>query len=99
MFGFKKKSVRPNPLWDNIHEKMRYELHHNNDEERQSYDDRYDDVPLLPKGMRNNSIAQSLYFQIEPQHRMIWYKIDLEEYFAEDVPMLSSRELDLTGSD
>ena len=47
MFGFKKKPVRPNPLWDNIHEKMRYELHHNNDEERQSYDDRYDDVPFF----------------------------------------------------
>ena len=41
---------------------MRYEVHHNSDEEpRVNYDDRYADVPMLPRGMRNNSISQELY--------------------------------------
>ena len=51
--------------------------------------------PLDNLNTRNNSIPQSLYFQIEPHHRMIWHKIDLDAYFEEEIPMLSSRELDL----
>ncbi len=87
---------RANPFWDRIHDKMKYEIHHNNDEERPDYTDRYEDVPLLPRGMRNNSIPHNLYLQIEEHHRMFWYKIDLEEYFEEDIPVMESRELDLT---
>ena len=96
MFGIKRKQPRPNPLWDRIHDQMKYELHHNDDEEKGSYEDKYADVPFLPRGTRNNSIPQSLYFQIEPHHRMIWHKIDLDAYFEEEIPMLVSRELDLT---
>lgn len=94
MFG-RKKEV-PNPIWDSIHDKMRYELHHNDDEERPDYTERYEDVPLLPRGTRNNSIPHDLYLQIREDHRIFWYKIDLEQYFAEDIPLLVSRELDLT---
>ena len=82
MFGIRKKVPRPNPLWDRIHDQMKHELHHNDDEVRPDYADKYADVPFLPRGMRNNSIPQSLYFQIEPEHRMIWHKIDLDAYFA-----------------
>ena len=87
----------PNPLWDSIHDKMRYDVHHNSDEEpRLNYADRYADVPMLPRGSRNNSIPHDLYLQIDEAHRTFWYKIDLQEYFTEDVPELESRELDLT---
>ena len=96
MFGFKRRQPRPNPLWDRIYDQIRHELHHNDDEDTVSYEDKYADVPFLPSGCRNNAIAQSLYFRIEPHHRMIWYKIDLDAYFAKDIPMLFSRELDLT---
>jgi hypothetical protein len=34
--------------------------------------------------------------EIDQRHRMSWYKINLEKYFAEDIPELESRELDLT---
>lgn len=95
MFG-RRKRTEPNPMWDRIHENIRYELHHNDDEERPDYTDRYEDVPLLPRGTRNNSIPHDLYLQIDEAHRIFWYKINLDEYFAEDVPMLASRELDLT---
>lgn len=95
MFG-RRKRVVPNPLWEKIHSNIRYELHNNDDEERPDYTDRYQDVALLPRGTRNNSIPHDLYLQIDEAHRMFWYKIDLDEYFAEDVPMLVSRELDLT---
>ena len=96
MFGIKRRQPRPNPLWTRIHSQMKEELHYNDDENRGSYEDKYADVPFLPRGMRNNAIPQSLYFQIEPKHRMIWYKIDLDAYFEEEIPMLVSRELDLT---
>ena len=96
MFGRKKARPVPNPLWDNIHSNIRYELHNNDDEARQDYTDRYQDVPLLPRGSRNNSIPHDLYLQIDEAHRTFWYKIDLQEYFTEDVPELESRELDLT---
>jgi hypothetical protein len=51
-----------NPLWDRIHDKMRYELHHNDNEERPDYADRYEDVPLLPRELEtiqshNNCIS------------------------------------------
>ena len=39
MFGFKRKQPRPNPLWDRIHDQMKHELHHNDDEESSSYAD------------------------------------------------------------
>ena len=81
---------------DRIHDKIKYELNYNDDEEREYYTDRYDDVPTLPRDSRNNYIPHNLHMQISAHHRMFWYKIDLEEYFAEDIPMLESRELDLT---
>jgi hypothetical protein len=62
MFGSKKKVARPNPLWTRIHEKIQHELHHNDDEESGSYEDKYADVPFLPRGTRNNSIPQILVF-------------------------------------
>jgi hypothetical protein len=34
--------------------------------------------------------------QIDEVHRIFWYKIDLEQYFEEDIPVMESRELDLT---
>jgi len=34
--------------------------------------------------------------ELPAHHRLFWYKIDLEQYFAEDIPVLESRELDLT---
>ena len=100
MFGFKKKTPRPNPLWTRIHDQMRHELHHNDDEESKSYEDKYADVPFLPRGMRNNAISQSLYFQIEPEHRIIWHKIDLDEYFekeegVKDIDTISRTAIDV----
>ena len=100
MFGSKKKVARPNPLWTRIHDQMKHELHYNNDEESGTYEDKYADVPFLPKGMRNNSIPQSLYFQIEPHHRIIWHKIDLDQYFEQeegvkDVDTISRTAIDV----
>ena len=80
MFGCKRRQPRPNPLWDRIYDQIRHELHHNDDEDTVSYEDKYADVPFLPSGCRNNAIAQSLYFRIEPHHRMIWYKIEKEHW-------------------
>ena len=34
MFGRKKTPTRHSPLWDNIHSRMKYELHNNSDEEK-----------------------------------------------------------------
>ena len=83
-------------MLDRIHDKIKYELNYNDDEEREYYTDRYGDVSTLPRDSRNNYIPHNLNMQISAHHRMFWYKIDLEEYFAEDIPVLESKELDLT---
>ena len=49
---------------DRIHDKIKDELHHNDDEQREYYTDRYDDVSMLPRGSRNNSISHKLNLQI-----------------------------------
>ena len=99
MFGFRKKKSVPNPMWDKIHDNIRYEIHHNNDEERPEYADKYEGVPLLPRGTRNNSIPHDLYLQIDEAHRMFWHKIDLDSYFEQegvkDIDTISRTAIDV----
>ena len=53
-------------------------------------------------------MCQNMHFQIEPHHRMIWHKIDLNAYFEQEMEQIErisrthvnlnllSRDLDLT---
>jgi hypothetical protein len=79
----KKARPIPNPLWHRIHDKIQYEVHHN-DDETGSCEDKYADITFIPIGTRNNVISQSIHFQIEPHHRMIWHKMDLNACFEEE---------------
>ena len=49
--------------------------------------------------MRNNSISQNLYFQIGPQHRMIWHKIDLDAYFEQEEGVKDIDTISITAID
>jgi hypothetical protein len=47
--------------------------------------------------MLSGFVACFLFPSFKAQNiELFWYKIDLEEYFAEYIPVLESRELDLT---
>ena len=40
---------------------MKYELHHNDDEQREYYTDRYDDVSMLPIGIQETIPTHIIY--------------------------------------
>ena len=49
--------------------------------------------------MKNNSISQNLYFQIEPHHRMIWHKIGLDAYFEQEEGVKDIDTISITAID
>jgi len=56
------------------------------DHESEIVDNRFDGVPLLPRGKFNYSISNKLLSQLPFHLQRCWNRIDLEEYFKKPEP-------------
>ncbi len=55
------------------------------DHEPEIVDNRYDDIPFLPRGHFNSSIPIELLSKLPIHLQKCWNRIDLEEYFKESI--------------
>jgi len=90
LFGRKKKSKKKKEYSIKNTFKIKFidsiNFNEYRDHEPEIVDNRYNDVPFLPRGHFNYSISNKLLSQLPFHLQRCWNRIDLKEYFKEPEP-------------